>query len=370
MINALGPDHVRFVGGAVRDSLLGRPVADIDIATILPPADVIKRAEAGGLKAIPTGLRHGTVTVIAKGKPFEVTTLRRDIKTDGRHAEVAFHDDWDADAARRDFTINAIYADADGELFDPEGGAADLAAGRVRFIGDAGARIAEDALRILRFFRFHAYYGRGALDPAGLNACRETVEKLDILSIERVRDELLKILGADDPLPVLEVMADSGVLDKILPGFQAFGVLAGLIETENKTGDKSAQRRLFTLLPTDQVKAHADRLKLSNAEKKRLIAMTDGPLTGDWRETVYRTGKQAVIDRIILYSPVTDLNALRGIIIWPVPKLPVTGEDLLASGISEGPEMGKMLHELEDIWIASGFVLTRDRLLAKIGRKS
>ena len=357
---------MRFVGGAVRDSLLSRPVVDIDIATTLPPEEVIRKAEAARLKAIPTGLQHGTVTLVSSGRPFEVTTLRRDVKTDGRRAEVAFHDDWEADAARRDFTINAIYAKADGTLFDPVGGAEDLQAGRVRFIGDAAKRIEEDALRILRFFRFHLRYGKGAPDAAGLAACRAAVDKLDILSIERIRDELMKILSADDPLPVLTIMTDIGVMTHVLPDMRDVNRLECLIAVEQKLNDPDALRRLFTLLPDRSAVEAAIRLKLSNVEKKRLTAMALGPVPDNWRESVYRTGKQAVIDRLIIHGPEPDPATLRTILTWSVPTFPVTGADLMKCGIPEGPELGEKLKELEERWIKSGFAKGRDDLLKRV----
>ena len=202
---------VRFVGGCVRDAVLGRDAKDVDIATPDPPETVIALLEAAGLKAVPTGIAHGTVTAVADGTPFEVTTLRHDVETDGRHAKVAFTDDWVADAARRDFTLNALYCDADGALYDPVGGIEDARRGRVRFVGDARARIEEDALRLLRFFRFHAHYGRGEADATALAACRELAPLLANLSGERLRDETLKLLAAPESAPVVALMIDMGV---------------------------------------------------------------------------------------------------------------------------------------------------------------
>src|SRR5665213_1315156 len=219
---ALGDGNARFVGGCVRDALLGRPVLDIDIATKLPPDEVTRRLEAAGIRAVPTGLAHGTVTAVLKPRHFEITTLRRDVETFGRHARVAFTDDWAEDAGRRDFTMNALYLGADGAVFDPIGGLADLRTGYVRFVGDAGRRIDEDVLRLLRFYRFYAHYGKGEADEAARDAARERAPLLPSLSAERVAAEMLKLLAAPDPLPVLALMREDGVLAQMLPEATAF----------------------------------------------------------------------------------------------------------------------------------------------------
>ena len=219
VMGALGQNHCRVVGGAVRDSILGRDVKDIDIATDHKPEEASRRLKSAGIKVVPTGIAHGTITAVIDGRPFEVTTLRHDVESFGRHARVAFHSDWEDDAARRDFTINALYVDGEGKLYDYFAGQEDIAEGRVRFIGRPAERIEEDALRILRFFRFHACYGKGSPDPDGLKACEENAKKIDILSVERIRDELLKLLAAPDPAPVLAGMRKAGILEYVLPDF-------------------------------------------------------------------------------------------------------------------------------------------------------
>ena len=377
VVAALGAADVRFVGGAVRDTLLGQPVTDVDLATPLEPPEVMRRLEAAGLKAVPTGLKHGTITAVANHRPYEVTTLRHDVVTHGRHATVAFTDDWAADDARRDFTINAIYANADGALFDPTGGAADLAAGRVRFIGDAATRIGEDALRILRFFRFHARFGRGAPDRAGLNACAAAVDLLDILSVERIRDELLKILGVADPVPTLAVMTEIGVVGHVLPEAADTARLATLVAVETALEQPDPLRRLVALLPGGArvVERVARRFKLSNAAIARACAMAaDRPCpdvrtdAADLRRMLYRHGRQAVTDRAILLARPAHAAALTALLAtardWTRPAFPVAGKHLKARGMADGPDLGACLKRLEKRWVASDFTLDRAALLA------
>jgi poly(A) polymerase len=250
VLAALGADGavVRFVGGCVRDTLLARPIGDIDIATPDPPDTVLTLLEAAAIKAVPTGIAHGTITAVVPPRHFEITTLRRDVETFGRHARVAFTDDWAADAARRDFTMNALFLDAAGRVFDPVGGLADLRAGRVRFVGDAAARIREDVLRLLRFYRFHAHYGRGAPDAAARRACRELSALLPGLSGERVATELFKLLAAPDPVPTIDLMAEDGVLAVLLPEARRRDRLAGLVVLEDAA---DPLRRLAALLVAD-----------------------------------------------------------------------------------------------------------------------
>ena len=270
----------RIVGGAVRDALLGRAVTDADLATILPPAEVTALAEAAGLKVAPTGIEHGTVTVIADGKPFEVTTLRRDVETDGRHAVVHFTTDWKADAARRDFTMNALYCDMDGDVLDPLGGIADLRAGRVRFIGEAEDRIREDYLRILRFFRFFAWYGNGRPDADGLRACARLKAGIATLSAERVWSELKRLLKAPDPSRALLWMRTTEVLQKTLPESWGIDAIHRLVATERKEGWlPDPLLRLESILPPHRarIEALAERLRLSRAEATRLLAWSDAP---------------------------------------------------------------------------------------------
>src|SRR5476649_2147492 len=275
---ALG--EARFVGGAVRNALLGVGVVDIDIAVPMPPSEALARLAAKGIKVVETGLEHGTVTALAGHHAFEITSLRRDVETDGRHAKIAFTDDWAADAARRDFTINALYASAAGEIFDYAGGVEDLIAGKVRFVGNARRRIAEDYLRILRLFRFHAWYGKGEIDAEGLRAAAEAKDKLKTLSAERVAKELLRLLEAGNPAPVLRVMAATGILPELLPGALSLPRLERLAEIDAvNLFPRDAVLRLASLLPdgdTDAAHGAADALKLSNADRTRLEQALSG----------------------------------------------------------------------------------------------
>lgn len=358
----------RVVGGAVRDGLLGLPVADIDFATRLEPGAVIAALETAGLKAVPTGLAHGTVTAVAGGQPYEVTTLRRDVETDGRRAKVTFTGDWEADAARRDFTINALYADPlTGAVADWFGGVADLAARRVRFIGDPLVRINEDHLRILRFFRFSGRYA-AELDPPGLAACAARAKDLMTLSRERVRDELLKILGAPDPLAVVAAMHAHGILAAVLPEADDLPRLARLLAAEARAGAApSPLRRLAALLPEDPALAVAvaGRLRLSNAERARLVAiMTPGPVPADPRALAWRVGREAAIDRLLLTDDAGAAGWLPQLAAWTAPRLPISGRDLIAMGLPPGPRVSKALAEVEARWIAAGFPGERSTVLA------
>ncbi len=369
-----GEDAARFVGGCVRNALLRRPVADIDIATVLAPEVVVSALQAAGLKAIPTGLAHGTVTAVAQGRPFEITTLRRDIETDGRHAVVAFTDDWREDAARRDFTLNALYADRTGAVFDPTGeGLADLRAGDIRFVGDPGARITEDALRIMRFFRFFAFYGRGEPDGAALAACSEHHSLVATLSVERIAKELLTLLAADDPRTAVRLMARTGVLGAALPearGLAAFNALV-TIETEQLfTCDPLL--RLAALLPHDPIVglATATRLRLSSAQRDRLeAALGVDPRLVSWmspretRRAVWRLGAAAFADRAMLAWAASDRPAAatqwRALLpmaqTWPRPTFPLSGEEVVAAGVPRGPLIGAVMRDIEAWWIDQDF---------------
>lgn len=360
-----GPDVARFVGGCVRNSLLDRPVDDVDIATRLEPREVMEALAVAGLKAVPTGLGHGTVTAVSDHRPFEITTLRRDVTTDGRRATVAFTGDWAEDAGRRDFHINALYADAEGQVFDPTGqGLADIAARRVAFVGHPDRRIREDRLRILRFFRFQAWYGRGAPDAAGLAACVREADGLSELSAERVSKELLKLLAAPDPVPTVTIMAETGILQRLLPdvpGLEAFQALA-------KVSD-DAVLRLSALMPPDaEARDPAARaLRLSNRDRVRLVALA-GPVPdleqlgeAAVRAMVYADGRQATQDRLTLALAVRPgqverhrtLNDL--VETWPIPRMPVGGREVAALGIPPGPETGALLAAFEAGWIADDF---------------
>lgn len=352
-----------LVGGCVRNALLGAPVTDMDIATDALPERVSALGKAAGLKVVPTGIEHGTVTVVAGHEPHEVTTFRRDVETFGRHAVVAFSDRVEDDAARRDFTMNALYADAEGGVIDPLGGLEDLRARRVRFVGDAGERIREDYLRILRFFRFHAWYGDGeaGLDAEGLAAAAENSAGLETLSRERVGAEMRKILAAPDPAPVVATMQVSGILGRILPGADA-RALAPLVHLEGVYAPDPI-RRLAALGGADP----ADRLRLSRAEAKRLASLTDaiGAPAGP-AEIAYRQDAELARDVLLLRAALTGAELPRG---WEAEiargasaRFPVAADDLMP-GLS-GAALGERLREIEARWIASGFELSREQLLA------
>lgn len=357
-----GPDCARFVGGSVRNALVGRPVDDYDIATRLKPEDSMAALQARGIKVVPTGLAHGTVTAVSEKKPYEVTTLRKDVETDGRHAVVAFTDDWAEDAARRDFRLNALYADRTGAIFDPTGqGVADALAGRVVFVGDANTRIEEDYLRILRFFRFFAWYGRAEPDPEGLAACAAHAEGLTRLSAERVSKELLKLLAAPDPRPSVHAMAGAGVLTRLFPPVADLTAFDAIAEASD-----DPVLRLSALLPNDPaaVAGIAQGLRLPRVAEARLAAAAEGPLdpatdAKTLRALTYRLGKQAVADRIRrggAIRPGSDTApALTLIEDWPVPRMPVGGRDLSKLGLDPGPEHGRILKAFEAEWIAEDF---------------
>lgn len=357
LIAALGAGRARFVGGAVRDTLLELPVSDFDLATPHPPQRVIELLEGAGIKAVPTGIAHGTITAVASGTVVEVTTLRHDVATDGRHATVAFTDDWQADAARRDFTINALYADpASGEIFDYFGGLDDLAARRIRFIGDPMQRISEDHLRILRFFRFLARFG-DTPDPAGLEACVARANDLMALSRERIRDELLKLLVAADAVRVLNLMIARGVLKPVVPEIDGDGVtrLTALAEAEAAAGiAPDPIRRLAALLPRDAAANDAvgARLKLSNAERQALASAIRDDLAENPRALAYRIGSDRAADRLLLAG---QSGAAQDIANWIPPRLPVNGGALIGRGLTKGPDVARALRTVEDRWIAEGF---------------
>jgi poly(A) polymerase len=354
----------RIVGGAVRDALLGQRVSDIDLATPLRPDEVTRRLEHAGLKAIPTGIDHGTITAVSKGRTFEITTLRRDVSTDGRRATVAFSDNWREDAARRDFTINALYADPkSGEIFDYFGGLADLEQRNVRFIGDADARIAEDHLRILRFFRFHARFGQSSPDATALAACAQAASSLKSLSRERIADELLKLLSLPNPQGSCELMQSHGIFAAFMPEVSdsAMSRLKQLLVRETAAGlAPSATRRLLALLPAnpatvDQVAA---RLKLSNRMRAGLAGRLacSSPPRSDARALGYRHGVPEAIDQFLLFGTDDDwqqaVAALSG---WEPPIFPIKGGELVARGLSAGPQVAQTLQAVERAWVAEGF---------------
>ena len=364
---ARGGIAARFVGGCVRNWVLERPIDDIDIAVDKPPETVMRVLEAADLKVVPTGLKHGTVTAIVKGRPFELTTLRRDVETDGRRAVVAFTDDWLEDAKRRDFTINAMYADPDGTIWDPFDGRADLLAGRVRFIGDPDQRIAEDHLRVLRFFRFYAWFGQPPMDGAAFEACRRNAGTLGALSAERVAKELLRLLAAPAPADAVEALAEAGALDHWLPEYAGTACLRALIAREDAA---DPLRRLAAIL-TPPAEAVAKRLKLSTQASLRLQLMLEPDVAGDTknvRAAIYRLGTSLFIDRLLLKGPADWREALALARTWTPPELPISGADALALGLKPGPQVGALLEAVERWWIDTDFSADRAACLAELER--
>ncbi|MBZ9732976.1 CCA tRNA nucleotidyltransferase [Mesorhizobium sp. CA18] len=387
-----GGEEARVAGGAVRNALIGQPVADIDIAATTVPEETVRRAEAAGFKTVPTGIEHGTITVIAGGTPYEVTTLRADVETDGRRAKVIFGRDWKADAERRDFTINALYAEADGTVVDLVGGVADIGGRRLRFIGDAEARIREDYLRILRFFRFFAWYGDGRPDAEGLKACARLKDGLARLSAERVWSELKKLLSAPDPSRALLWMRQAGVLTAVLPESEKWGIDAihGLVKTGKDLGwAADPVLRLEAIVPPDAVrmKTLGERLRLSNDEAGRLRhwALTIAPdakaTETELAKKLYYGDRNGYIDRIRLALAAARTRAvednqammeaggfsrlLNFTLRWEKPVFPIKGADLTALGASPGPKLGATLKNLEKEWVESGFTLERGALVER-----
>jgi len=371
-LEAARPGGSRFVGGCVRNTLMGREADDIDIATQLTPDRVAEVAVQAGFAAHPTGIEHGTVTVVVAHHPFEVTTLRRDVSTDGRRATVAFTESWKEDSQRRDFRMNALYADAQGQIHDPTGGGLDDArAGRVIFIGDAHTRIREDYLRILRFFRFNAWYARGPLDPQGLAACADLVGGLDTLSVERAWKEAKKMLAAPDPRPAWEGMDAIEVRARALPELANHARLDALMALEaDLMLPVDAMTRVAAALSDQQgAKALARRLKLSNEERDRLVAALgdDVKITSfmslrEMRRAIYKLGNEAFRDRVMLAwaaSGGAKAQQWRALVahahMWTPPKLPLSGDDVMAAGVPAGPKVGVVLREVEDWWIDADF---------------
>ncbi len=348
--------EARIVGGAVRDALAGRAVADVDLASPLAPDAVMGRLRAAGLKAVPTGIAHGTITAVADHRGFEITTLRRDVQTDGRHAVVAFTDDWLADAARRDFTINAMSMTRDGVVFDHFGGVADLRAGVVRFVGDAGTRIAEDYLRILRFFRFQARYGAGVPDQAATAAIAAGVAGIARLSVERVWGEMRRILAAPDPCAAVALMERLGVLAAVLPEGTAVGRLAALV---GRGAPEDPVLRLAALLAGDAASVAA-RLRLSGPERVRLMAVRDGSALAagasddDMRRALADMPAEVLIGRVWLADG--DAGLIARIAGMAVPVFPLRGRDLAAAGVPAGAVMGGLLRDVRGWWMAGGCV--------------
>lgn len=369
------PGCARFVGGCVRNTVMGQPIDDIDIATTLTPDQVIEALAKAGLRAIPTGIDHGTVTALSGGRPYEITTLRRDVSTDGRRAVVAFTQDWGQDAQRRDFRFNALYADIEGRVYDPTGeGVNDAREGRVVFVGDPMTRIREDSLRILRFFRFQAWYGRGEPDQEALGACKALKGLIEGLPAERIQMELLKLLAAEDPGPALRLMAATGLLSTILPSVQSLARLEGLltIQTE-QLFENDAELRLAAMIPSDPdiAREAAEALRLSNALKTRLVeAAGQTPRIVSWmspreiRRTIHALGVATFSDRVKLAWASAPRSATtpqwRGLLAlgqsWTPPAFPLTGEEVLKAGVPKGPMVGEVMREVETWWIDQDFI--------------
>lgn len=380
--------EARVAGGAVRNALLDEPIKDVDVATTLTPDIVTNLLEEAGHRAIPTGIEHGTVTGLVSGKVFEITTLRRDVETDGRHAKVVFGTDWEADARRRDFTMNALYVDKLGKVHDPLGGYEDLMARQVRFIDDPAQRIREDGLRILRFFRFFAWYGSFRPDAEGLKACVRLKDRLDDLSSERIWQELSRLLEAPDPTKAILWMRQTGVLAQVLPEGEKWGIdgIHGLVETEkNLQWSPDAVLRLLCILPPmmDKLNTLAVRLKLSSKVRDRILNWahcTDVSLKfkrADFEQFLYGQNLRAVEDRLRLSiakyaasggeKKAKKLNKrLKQLAKWQRPEFPLRGQDLIDRGHKPGPDFKNILSKLEDKWVKSHFALSRDFLLSKL----
>lgn len=370
-------DAARFVGGCVRDALVGRPIRDIDIATPLSPQRVTDLLKKAGLKAVPTGIEHGTITAVAEGRGVEVTTLRLDVETDGRRAKVAFTDDWQADAARRDLTINALSADADGKVHDYFGGLEDLAAGRVRFVGDPAQRITEDYLRLLRFFRFHADYATGGLDQAAVSAARALAPNLKGLSGERLRQETLRLLTARRGPEAYGEMLSLGIVQHFLPWSTTLDRLRVVAELEHRHGlQPDAIRRLAALTMTGCGQQVADKLKLSRAESERIVALDaprarfDAATAHTVRHEIYKWGNDGALDRLLLDWPEAEDGAkgraaLELIQSWTRPRFPLKGADIVKLGVPQGQRIGEILANVEAWWIAADFGPDRAACLAQ-----
>lgn len=385
-LDAARPGGSRFVGGCVRNALLGEPVKDIDIATQLTPDETIAAAKAAGLKAVPTGKAHGTITVVCNKRPFEVTTLRRDVSTDGRRAVVTFTDDWAEDAQRRDFRLNALYADANGTIFDSTGGLKDVENRRFVFVGNPENRIREDYLRILRLFRFEAWYGGGDPDPAGLAAAAKLKDGLHKLSAERVWAELKKLLAARDPRRSLAHMAKADILDLILGVNGSLRVLGGIVDQDIQYGLAPDSLLRFAALADggpERIRTMAAKLKMSNAETRRLKGAADPSAREDVTKAfsdmaaaeraIMALGAQAFEDQARLQAagevapPPRDWTLLAKFAReWEQPDFPVTGGDLILLGYEPGPMLGDALDELKAHWIAQRFEPTRDELIARL----
>ena len=391
VLDALTADGqtVMFVGGCVRDALIGRPVGDIDIATPDAPETVTDLLQRAGLKAVPTGIEHGTVTAVSGHRPFEITTLREDVETYGRHARVAFTDDWTADAARRDFTMNAMFCAPDGTVYDPFGGWADLKAGHVRFVGEAEARVQEDYLRLLRFFRFYARYGRGSPDADALRAAERHARQLTTLAAERIQQELLKFLEAANPGPAARVIHDHGILQPVLPEARHAERLNWLAAIEREQGvEVDPLRRMAAWLDLREADRLGERLRLSNKEDRHLraLAQPGAPVRADMpaealRRPLHRLGRALTRDLYLLdaaeraaagtrLDTATLAEGLAEIAAWQPKRLPVDGGDVKALGVPPGPRIKQLLDALDAWWVDRDFAPDRDACLAELARRA
>lgn len=392
VLDALARGRVvaRFVGGSVRNALLGVAIDDIDLAVACKPDDTLRLLIGAGIRAIPTGIEHGTVTAVADGRHFEITSLRRDAETFGRKARVEYTDDWREDAARRDFTVNAMFADADGSLYDYFGGRDDLGSGRIRFVGEPAERIKEDVLRILRYFRFHAWYGRPPLEPKSFKACVAGAPAMARLSGERVQKEMRRLLEAPDPVPTLALMADRKILEHWLPELGPLRALAALVALERERGEADPWRRLAaSLQPGSRIAPLAQRWRLSNAVAERLQSMVDAdpPIDAQAtpqqrRQLLYRLGDELYADRVLLAwahalagagsggdSTGGFGAALQLARDWPAPSFPLSGADVVGAGVPPGPRIGALLRAVENWWIAGDFAADRAACLVELRRR-
>jgi poly(A) polymerase len=369
------PGCARFVGGCVRNAVMGKPIDDVDIATTLTPDLIIDALEQAGLRAIPTGVDHGTITALSGGKPYEITTLRKDVSTDGRRAVVAFTQDWGQDAERRDFRFNALYADLEGRVYDPTGeGINDAREGRVVFVGDPMTRIREDYLRILRFFRFQAWYGKGDADQKALAACKALKGMVSGRAAERTQKELMKMLAAEDPRPALRLMGATSVLSSILPQVKSLARFEALVAIETEQlFENDPDLRLAALIPDDAKQAAdlAERLRLPNNVRDRIVdAVGKNPRVVSWmspreaRRAVYGLGVRAFSDRIKLAwagsgrgSTAPQWRALLALAeTWNPPAFPLTGDEVMQAGVPKGPLVGEVMREVEIWWIDQDFI--------------
>jgi len=383
ILDALPDGSTRMVGGCVRNSIMGEAIGDIDLTTQLDPKDVKTALEAVDIKVVPTGIAHGTVTAVVNSEPFEITTLRKDVETDGRRAVIAFTQDWAEDAHRRDFTINALYTDKDGNVFDPTGqGLDDIKTRKFKFVGRADDRVQEDYLRILRYFRFLAWYGGAAkIDADALRACRENRAGLSKLSSERIWMEIKKLLNAPDPSRAIHIMLTNKILPKVLPeasNAEGLDLMIALEVREKLSADPML--RLMAMAGRDEfaLAGLAKRLKLSNEEKSRLLAWGGNrvPFSLDMdnktiKQGIYASGPQTAYDRMMIRAAgEADVILSRSwaekakfALSWPIPEFPLQGRDLKKAGMKDGPEMGKVLKALKELWVRSGFEASREKLL-------